>query len=397
LASTQATEDLPAQDAEPGKILHELRKGEMVALGEVPFQKYYGSVDATPLFLVLASAYYERTGDLAFLQRIWEQLESALAWMDRYGDVDGDGFIEYQRRSSNGLENQGWKDSHDSISHQDGTLAEGPIALCEIQGYAFSAKMGMANLYDARGDFDQATRLRTEATRLQQQFQKAFWCEDLGIYALALDGKKRPCRVRTSNAGHCLYSGIASEEHASVLAKTLMSESLFTGWGIRTLADCEVRYNPMGYHNGSVWPHDTAMIAEGLSRYGYREEALKIFTGMFGVSRFVDLQRLPELFCGFGRRKGESPTSYPVACSPQAWAAGSVFMLLKACLGFSIHAQESEIRFKYPILPKYLSTLHFEDLEVGDSRIDLVIQRHSDDVGINVVKRTGNVEVLSLK
>lgn len=397
LAGTQSTEDLPAQDAEPGKILHEQRRGEMVALGEVPFQKYYGSVDSTPLFLMLASAYYERTGDLSFIGRIWEHLETALHWIDKYGDLDGDGFVEYYRRSSNGLQNQGWKDSHDSVSHADGTLAEGPIALCEIQGYAFAAKMGMATLYEVQGNAERANQLRDEAMQLQYNFQSAFWCEEIGTYALALDGKKRPCRVRSSNAGHCLYTGIASPAHAKTLSETLLSETMFSGWGIRTLADCEVRYNPMGYHNGSVWPHDNAIIADGLSRYGYQKDAVRIFTGLFGVSRFMDLQRLPELFCGFIYRKGESPTLYPVACSPQAWAAGSVFMLLKACLGFEIYADKAQIRFKHPLLPKEISSLQIEDLEVGKAKVDLLIQRHTHDVGINVIKRTGSIEIINVK
>jgi glycogen debranching enzyme len=397
LSTTQSTENRPEKDAEPGKILHELRNGEMVALGEVPFEKYYGSVDSTPLYLMLAAAYYQRTGDLGFINHIWPNLEAATLWLNQYGDTDGDGFVEYFRRSTNGLVNQGWKDSNDSVSHANGDLAQGPIALCEVQGYVYAGKMGMAQLCEARGDLGRATTLRTEAASLQAAFQSQFWCEDLGTYALALDGNKQPCRVRASNAGHCLYTGIASKEHAQILTRTLLSETMFSGWGIRTLADSERRYNPMSYHNGSIWPHDNAIIAMGMSRYGFHRDVIQVFNGMFSVSRFMDLQRLPELFCGFERRVGEGPTLYPVACSPQAWAAGAVFMLLKACLGLSIHANNRELRFHFPLLPKSLPSILIKDLEVNGASVDLTIQRHATDVGITIEKRTGEVSIVNVK
>jgi len=397
LAATQADADCAEKDAQPGKVLHETRAGEMAATGEVPFGRYYGSVDATPLFVLLAGAYFERTADREFSQGIWPHVERALMWIDQYGDCDGDGFVEYARRSERGLVQQGWKDSHDSVFHEDGSLAEGPIALCEVQGYVYAAKLAAARLAEALALDARAKELADGAETLRRRFEEAFWCDDLSTYALALDGRKRPCRVRTSNAGHCLFAGIASEERARRVARTLTSEASFSGWGIRTVAATEPCYNPMSYHNGSVWPHDNAIIAAGLARYGFKSDALKILTGLFDASLFFDLHRLSELFCGFPRRPGESPTLYPVSCAPQSWASGSVLLLLQACLGMEVRGTERKVVFSNPCLPKFLQEVQIKGLVVREASLDLSLVCHHDDVGINVLRREGRVAVTAIK
>jgi glycogen debranching enzyme len=397
LASTQAKEAMPESDAEPGKIVHEIRRGEMAALGEIPFGRYYGSVDATPLFVILAGAFYDRTGEMAFIEELWPSIEMALEWIDRWGDMDGDGFVEYSRRSAHGLIHQGWKDSEDAVFHADGTLAEGAIALCEVQAYVYAAKTAAAALADRLGKGELAERLQNEAQTLQERFEEAFWCEDLGTYALALDGDKRPCRVKSSNAGQCLFSGIVAPERARRVAETLLHHDSFSGWGVRTVAASEVRYNPMSYHTGSIWPHDNALIAFGLARYGLTAPLFRIVTGLFDSSLFTDLHRLPELFCGFPRRPGEGPTPYPVACAPQSWAASSVFLLLQACLGLSFNAAEQEIRFSYPVLPPFLETVEIKQLRMNGVSLDLVLRRHDQDVGIEVVRKEGEVRITTVK
>jgi glycogen debranching enzyme len=394
LASTQAVEVIPEQDAEPGKILHETRKGEMAALKEMPFARYYGSVDSTPLFVVLAGAYYERTGDRRFIESIWPNIEAALDWIGRYGDGDGDGFIEYHRRSRDGLLHQGWKDSDDAIFHADGTLARGPIAVCEVQGYAYAAWKAGSALAEALSRPELAAKFAARAGRLKDRFEDAFWCDELSTYALALDGDKQPCRVRASNAGQCLFSGIAEADRAAKVGQALLQPELFSGWGIRTVGAGEPRYNPMGYHVGSVWPHDNALIASGMARYGMAREVMRVFTGLFDAAMYFDLHRIPELFCGFPRDEGQGPILYPVACAPQAWSAAAVFLMFQACLGLRIDAIESKISLVRPSLPPFLSHARIANLRVGSASADLLLVRHEHDVTVNVLRRQGDIDVI---
>ena len=393
LAETQASEEKPEQEAEPGKIVHEMRRSEMAVTKEVPFSHYYGSVDSTPLFVMLAGAYFVRTGNLPFLREIWPNVKRALQWIDTYGDIDRDGFIEYKQRSPKGLVQQGWKDSNDSVFHADGRLAEAPIALCEVQGYVYAAKRGAALIAEALHEGELAERLNAEADSMRIKFDQAFWCEELGTYALALDGRKNQCRVRSSNAGHALFCKIASEKRAEGVAASLMTEELFSGWGIRTVGAAESRYNPMSYHNGSVWPHDNALIALGFSLYGMQEPVSKILSGLHEASRYMELKRLPELFCGFHMRADMSgPTLYPVACAPQAWSAGSVFLLLRACLGLNVRARQ--ISFTKPCLPPQLDEVRIENLRTADSWADLLIRREMHGVAIEVLRKQGEMEIL---
>ena len=392
LARLQATEDDVWRDAEPGKILHELRTGEMAATGEIPHTPYYGSVDSTPLWLVLLGEYERWTGDMELIDRLWPCAIAALGWIDRAADVSG--FVAYDRRSGGGLRNQGWKDSADAIRWADGRLAEGAISLVEVQGYVFQARLAVARLARRRGDISLAERQEAAATAVQRRFEERFWLDDAGTYAVALDGDGLPVDAVTSNPGHALWSGICSPERAARVAASLLGPELFSGWGIRTLSSRMAGYNPISYHVGSIWPHDNAICAAGLWRYGHREDASRVAGVLLEATQFFRDARLPELFCGFDRTASPYPVPYPVACSPQAWASGSIFQLLGAMLGLSPDAEHHELQLVSPTLPRWLPEVRLENLVVGDAVVDLLVRRTDGSTGVEVLRRSGTLDVV---
>jgi glycogen debranching enzyme len=365
----------------------------MAALGEIPFGLYYGSIDATPLFVMLAGLYAQRTGDLALIRELWPAIERALGWIDEQGDLDGDGFIEYARAAETGLANQGWKDSHDAVFHADGSLADGPIALVEVQGYVYAAKWLAAGCARQLGLAGRADALERQAKDLQARFEEAFWCEEIGTYALALDGAKRSCKVRTSNVGQVLATGIARRDRAHRVADGLMHTAFFSGWGVRTVAAGEARYNPMSYHNGSVWPHDNALITQGLARYGRKRSINVVFDGLVRATAHMAHRRIPELYCGFRRRPGRGPTLYPAACSPQAWAAGAPFLMLQALLGLEFDAEARRVLLVNPLLPATAGRIIVRNLALGDARLDFALRQDGDRVLLEVLRTTGGLQV----
>jgi glycogen debranching enzyme len=379
LATTQALHACSFRDAEPGKILHEMRRGELAALREVPFGQYYGSVDATPLFLMLAGAYEQRTGDRSLNDAIWEHLLAAILWIEQRLDRSHTGFLDYSRGEGGGLVNQAWKDSNDSVFHADGRIPRAPLAVVEVQGYACAALQAMSELAAVRGDTTRSQAWRERAVRLRTEIERKFWIPEMRFYALAIDAEGEPCKVHASNPGHLLYCGVPSEEHGVLVAEELLSRRFFSGWGIRTLAEGQPRYNPMSYHDGSVWPHDTALCAAGIARYSRSDRILGILNGVFEAANHFGM-RLPELYCGFPRVLGQGPTPYPVACLPQAWSAGSVFMLLQACLGLTIDGRRQEVHIQRPLLPGEVESLRLGALRVGDTSIDLDFHRIANEV-----------------
>ncbi|HEV8403250.1 MAG TPA: glycogen debranching N-terminal domain-containing protein [Candidatus Limnocylindrales bacterium] len=394
LARLQATRNDPWHDAEPGKIIHELRTGEMARAGETPHDAYYGSIDSTPLWLILLAETHAWTGDDAMLERLWPNALAALGWIEDSGDLDGDGFIEYQRRSKLGLLNQGWKDSGDSVRHLDGRPAVGPIALAEVQGYVFAAYRSMARLARHRRDLPLAERLDVAAGKLQARFEEAFWLPDVGFYAMALDGEKRPVASITSNPGQALWSGIVSAERAPVLAERLLAPDMFSGWGIRTFAAGQIGYNPVGYHTGSIWPHDNALIAAGLKASGAADSANLLAGRLIESAQWFPDLRLPELFCGFAREDVGAPVAYPVACSPQAWSAAAPFYLLHTMLGLRANATARRLELLRPTLPEWLGKLTITGLPVGDDSVDLLVHRWRGRTSAELLGRRGSIEVI---
>ena len=394
LASWQGRALDAFRDEEPGKIFHEYRRGEMANCREIPFIPYYGTIDATPLFVVLLAEYARWTGDLRLVRDLWPAVQAAMAWMRMHGDRDGDGYLEYATRSPLGLGNQGWKDSEDAVSHADGRLATLPIALVEVQGYAYAALRGAAELADLLGEPTTAATWRTEAVTLRERFNRDFWLEAEGTYALALDGDKRPCEVVASNAAHALWTGIVDDDRAAIMAKRLLADDMFSGWGIRTLSVRERRYNPMSYHNGSVWPHDNAIAAAGFRRYRLAGAAESVAGSLFDASRHFEQARMPELFCGFTRQGDYGPISYPVACAPQAWAAGSVFQVLTALIGMDPDALARRITFQTPVLPPWLRWIELHGLRVGSTSFDLAVSRGRDSASVELIARRGDAELI---
>jgi len=394
LARLQGSVDDAFTDQEPGKILHEYRRGEMATCREIPFIPYYGSVDATPLFVMLAAEYLKWTDDLDFTREMWPAVERALEWMRVMGEAQGRGFLTYARRSPVGLPNQGWKDSHDSVMHADGRLAEVPIALAEVQGYQYAALLGAATMAEALGRGAEAPALRARARRLQERFEADFWMPDEAFYALALDREGAQCRVISSNPGHLLWTRIVSDSRAQIVTRRLLQDDMFTGWGVRTLSSRERQYNPMSYHNGSVWPHDTALAAVGMRSYGMTSQFVTLATGIFeSVLQFDDM-RMPELFCGFPRVAGYAPTRYPVACSPQAWASGVVFHLVGAMLGLRPEAADNQITLSRPTLPGWLTWIEARGLRVSKSRLAVRVSQGSDGAAVELLARDGDAELV---
>jgi glycogen debranching enzyme len=387
LAEHQGREVNDWRDEQPGKILHEIRYGELAALGDVPHAAYYGSVDATPLWIMTLGEYVRWTGDRDLAANLRPNLEAALTWIDAYGDLDGDGYVEYLCRSSRGIRNQGWKDSADSATHRDGHRAEPPVALAEVQGYVFAAWNAAADLFELYGEAERAATLRTKALELRQRFQTAWWSETDQFYAMALDAEKLPVTTVSSNVGHCLWTGMLDDGPAWTVGGRLLREDMLCGWGVRTLSSAEPSFNPMSYHNGSVWPHDNSIIVAGLKRYRMDDQALTIAEEVLDAARRFPLYRLPELYCGFARdrRYFSMPAQYPVSCSPQAWAAGSIFLIVQTLLGLRVDALNDRIMLR-PTLPHDVNLLRVQNLRIGQHRVNFEVRRDNGTTRVDVTR-----------
>jgi glycogen debranching enzyme len=393
LAGVQGTQIDTSREEQPGKIVHEMRFGEMAATSEIPFGRYYGSVDSTLLFLWLLGRCIVTTGNLELADRLWPNVERALEWVERWGDLDGDGYVEYLRKTPRGLANQGWKDSFDAISHANGELAKPPIALAEVQGYLYAAYFSISDVAYRLGHNGLAQRLKERAAVLKRAFARDFWLEREGMVALALDADKQPCRVAASNAAHCLATGLLDYDCATAVGDRLMSDEMFSGWGVRTLSAAERRYNPMSYHNGSVWPHDSALAAVGLARYGNRAAAHRILKGLFDAATQLRVRSLPELFCGFPREQRLGPAPYPVACHPQAWSAASIFAILQAILGIDVLGFERRVVLDSPELPPWLQSVTIEHLKIDDEAVSLRLERDTERVRMTVLEKHDSLSI----
>lgn len=390
LARYQGREKDDWRDEEPGKILHEHREGEMTRAREMPFGPYYGSVDATPLWLILLSETFNWTADEQLVRDMLPHAHRALDWIDNYGDLDGDGFVEFLRRSPRGLANQGWKDSWDANMHRDGKVAEPPIALSEVQGYVYEAKYRMASLMRSFGETRRAEKLKKDAAELARRFDHAFWMPQRGFYAMALDREKKQLQVISSNPGHLLFTRMLSQERARAITQRFMQPDMFSGWGLRTISRDERVFNPLSYHRGSIWPHDNSIAAHGMALYEFRDAALTVFTGLAQAALNFRDYRLPELFCGIQRREQDEPVQYPVSCSPQSWASGAIFLLLTSVLGIRPSAPRKELTIVNPSLPDWLDYLNIRNLHIGGSRVGLDFTRRGTRTFCNVVDVEGD-------
>lgn len=394
LAAHQGRRDDEFQEEEPGKILHEYRTGEMANLREIPFIPYYGSADATPLFLILLDAYVQWTDDRALLEALWPAALAALGWIDGFSERNRDGFADYQRRSAKGLHNQGWRDSWDAVFYGDGRLVEPPVALVEVQGYAYAARQAAARLARLRGEMELAARWEQAAAALRERLNRDFWWPERHTFALALDGQRRMCAVAASSPGHLLWCQAVEPAPAQQVADFLLSEEMFSGWGIRTIGSREARYNPMSYHNGSVWPHDNALIAAGFKNYELQQSLHQLVTALFDASLFFEIAVLPELFCGFPRQPTRKPVAFPVACQPQAWAAACVFLLVQSLLGLTPDAPHQQLLLKNPTLPLWLDWIELRKLRCGNLQVDLRVRRVEAGCAIEVLQKEGQGEIV---